>query len=406
MSRKSKIVLVSALVPSLFAIAAALWFFLIVPHQAAAASPASSVEIVEVERITKSEGIEISGNIEPVNSADLAFPIAGYIDAVYVSEGDIVDAGEVVAVLEDSQYLYDLAEVDVEIDTENVTGTKRNLDLLELKRVMTVSALDDTRLTTTISGIVTSIDAEAGDYVTAQAAGSEDDVVVRIIDRSSMKATVEVDELDAPYLAEGQKVEFQFDAYPDLEIFGEVSFVPLEARETTQGIAVLDAEVTIYDPPAEILPYFTFAGEIFLDDSEEILLIPSDAVTTRGNRTMVMLAMSPEEAEAARAERTESGAQERTPPEGAAGGPAGMTAIPDLPEGYTVIPTQVTVSEYSSGKVQVLSGLEAGDQVVVITATGTAADAASEEEEGGTNVMDLLGMSSRPGGGGPPPGGN
>ena len=108
-----------------------------------------------------------------------------------------------------------------------------------------------------------------------------------------MTALVEVDELDAPYLAIGQTVLFQFDAYPDLEVIGEVSLVPLEARTTTQGIAVLDTEVTILDPPEEILPYFTLAGEIFLDDSEAVLLIPEDAVITRGDRSCLKQPPSP-----------------------------------------------------------------------------------------------------------------
>ena len=259
---------------------------------------------------------------------------------------------------------------------------------------MKVSALEDTRLKSTISGIVTSVEAERGDYVRAQQAGSETDVVVRVIDRSTMTAAVEVDELDAPYLKAGQKVAFQFDAYPDLEIFGEVSFVPLEARETSQGIAVLDTEVAIYDPPSEILPYFTFSGEIFLDDSEEILLLPEDAVTKRGDRTMVMRVMSLEEA---------AGIGK---PQGAAGGTAVLISDLDLPEGYTVVPTQVTVTKYGSGKVQLLSGLEAGERVIIPTSGGVAAAAASDKDTS-KSFLDLLGMPSGggPGGGGPPPGG-
>ena len=401
MTRKATKILISAAVPLFIGIVAVVWFLLVIPHRAAASIPKDQVEIVEVEKLSKVEGIEISGNIEPTNSADLAFPIAGYIDAVYVQVGDLVATGETVAVLKDSQYRYDLASVDVEIDKENVTGTQRNLELLKLKREMTVSALEDTRLKSTISGIVTSVEGEKGDYVRAQQAGSETDVVVRVIDRSTMTAAVEVDELDAPYLKAGQKVAFQFDAYPDLEIFGEVSFVPLEARETTQGIAVLDAEVAISNPPSEILPYFTFSGEIFLDDSEEILLLPEQAVTTRGDRTMVMRLMLLEETAG-------TGKPQRSSPSegGAAGGPAALMADLVLPEGYTVVPTQVSVTKYGSGKVQVLSGLAAGERVIIPTSTGVVASAASDKEES-KSFLDLLGMPSGggPGGGGPPPGG-
>jgi multidrug efflux pump subunit AcrA (membrane-fusion protein) len=395
-TRKKRILLLSIISPAFLAAALVIWFLVIETGETQAKSSELSMEIVTVEVLSSREGIEISGNIEPANASDLAFPIAGYIEQVYVDEGDYVEAGTVLAVLEDSQQRYNLAEVDVEIDTENVTGTRRNLDLLELKREMTLASLEDTRLSSTISGLVTSVDAEIGDYVTAQQAGSDKDIVVRIIDRSSMKATVEVDELDAPYLSTGQIVEFQFDAYPDLEVIGEVSMVPLEARETSQGIAVIDAEVIIADPPAEILPYFTFAGEIFLDEQEQILLIPAGSVVTRGERTMVMKIVSADET---------GSEQER---------PAGEGPDLQLPAGFTAVPVQVSVSEYSSGKVRVLKGLEAGDRVVVTSAGSGAVGVDDADEKGGTNVMELLGMPSggtggRPGGGpgaGPPPGGH
>ena len=414
MTRISKIVLMTAVPSALAAGGLALWFLVFSPQGAAAATPGSITEIVEVERLVTQESIEISGNIEPVHAADLAFPIAGYIDAIYVDVGDTVGIGTILAKLEDSQQRYDLASVEMEIDTENVTGTQRNIDLLELKLEMTRESLEDTRLTSTMKGLVTSVDAEAGDYVTALTAGTSADVVVRVIDRSAMIATVEVDELDAPFLRVGQLVEFQFDAYPDLEVSGEVSSVPLEARTTSQGIAVLDTEVIIRHPPVEILPYFTFAGEIFLADEQDILLLPEEAVITIGSRTMVLMVMSDAEAEEMMAERmaargTVAGGAGETGTRPAPGGGVTAGADPDLPAGLTAVPVPVTVRDYGAGKVQVTDGLEEGDRIVVITPLdGTAGDAAGERESGSANVLEMLGMPSGPGSrggsGGPPPG--
>ena len=292
MTRRFKIVLY-LIIPVLIIISAVI-FYLLAGRTAEMDVSVEEVQpsIVEVEVLTMREGIEISGNIEPAASADLAFPIAGYIEKILVSVGDRVSFGETVAILEDSQQRFNLSEVDVEIDTELVSGTQRNLELLDLKREMKATELEDTRLKSTISGVVTEVYADAGDFVTAQQAGSASDVILRVIDRSSMMALVEVDELDAPYLSLGQRVEFQFDAYPDLLVSGEVSMIPMEARVTSQGIAVLDTEVVIENPPAEILPYFTFAGEIYLEADEDILLIPANAVMSRGERTLAFVVVS------------------------------------------------------------------------------------------------------------------
>jgi multidrug efflux pump subunit AcrA (membrane-fusion protein) len=381
--------------------------------EVAVSSGNSEPEIVEVELLSRREGIEVSGNIEPVDAVDLAFPIAGYIERVLVSVGDYVNAGETVAVLEDSQQRFNLAEVDVEIDQESVSGTQRNLELLELKKKMKAAELEDTRLKSTISGIVTGVYADPGDFVTAQQAGSAADVIVRVINREAMIATVEVDELDAPYLSQGQRVEFQFDAYPDLSVSGEVSMIPLEARVTSQGIAVLDTEVSIPDPPQEILPFFTFAGEIFLDAEEDILLIPVDAVMERGDRKMVFTVVSREEADAARGEKAAAGATGGGPGGGAVPGGMGGGGVPGggaltdiaLPEGLGIVPTQVAVSEFSTAQFQVLSGLKAGDRILVLPREGSV-DTGAEKDSGGTNILDLLGLPSGgpgsrlPGGGG------
>jgi len=392
-SRKSKLILSVS-----FAVVIAASGVLIIRMKAASAAVEHTAEagqpaIVDVEVLTKRDGIEISGNIEPSASADLAFPIAGYIDRILVSIGDKVSPGETVAVLEDSQQRFNLAEVDVEIDTELVSGTQRNLELLDLKRKMKATELEDTRLKSTISGVVTDVYADPGDFVTAQQAGSAADTVIRVIDRSSMKALVEVDELDAPYLSQGQRVAFQFDAYPDLAVTGEVSMIPLEARVTSQGIAVLDTEVIINDPPPEILPFFTFSGEIFLDADEDILLIPVEAVMERGERKMVFTVVSAEEADEARGEKSAAGASGGGMGGGGAPGSGGALAGIDLPEGIGMIPTAVTVSNFSSTQLQVLSGLKAGDRILIIPPESSSA-AVSEKDSGGTNVLDLLGLPS------------
>ncbi len=409
LTRKSKIILILTIIPVLIAVALLTYLFLFRTEETASVSAVGPALIVEVEVITKREGIEISGNIEPANSVDLAFPIAGYIDAVFVSEGDVVRADEVVAILEDSQQRYNLAEVDVEIDAEVISGTRRNLDLLSLKRDMTETELEDTRLSSTIAGVVSGVYLDVGDFVTDQKSGDDKDVVVRVIDRSFMTATVEVDELDAPYLSLGQLVEFQFDAYPDIEVRGVVSTIPLEARVTPQGIAVLDTEVTIDDPPEEILPFFTFAGEIFLSGDEDILLIPSDAVMERGERSIAFVVLPSEYADAAMAERRDAAGGE-----GSGGGTGPGGGVPgggsfgdlELPEGYSVVPTPISVKEYGSSSVQVISGLKAGDKVLVLPAVGES-NSLAEEESGSTNFLELLGLP--PGGpgssGGPGSGG-
>ena len=359
---------------------------------AEAPSPSQEATFALVEAVHSEEGIEVSGNIEPVDAADLAFPIAGYIEEIHVSVGDVISEGDVVAVLEDSQQRYDLAQVQMEIDTEVITGTRRNLDLLDLKLTMQKTELEDTRLKSTISGVVTAVDVVKGDYVTAQQAGSDKDIVTRVIDRTSMVATVEVDELDAPRLKEGLVVDFEFDAYPDLAIEGVVSEVPLEARQTTQGIAVLDVELSIDSPPNVILPNFTFSGVIRLGGDSVQLVVPEAAVVEGRGRTMVFKALP---AEMAGEDTQKMGAN------GASGTPAGkgLALLPPLPKGYTAQPVEVQTVNLGNGTYAITGDISEGDEVVLVP-TETALTQNSNESEG-TSVMELMGFPSKAGGGRP-----
>ena len=57
---------------------------------------------------------------------------------------------------------------------------------------------------------------------------------------------------------------------------------------TTQGIGVVNVELTIDNPPASLKPGYSFEGTIASEGEVEMLLIPQAAVTTgRGGLTTV-----------------------------------------------------------------------------------------------------------------------
>lgn len=108
-----------------------------------------------------------------------------------------------------------------------------------------------------------------------------------IIDRSRLKATVEIDEIDMQYVKLGQKAVLYFDSYSESSIDAEVSYIPMLGRYTNQGIGVMDVELTIADPPVTIAPGYTFEGSITSEGETKLILLPQSAVTTtRGGSTV------------------------------------------------------------------------------------------------------------------------
>ena len=122
--------------------------------------------------------------------------------------------------------------------------------------------------------MVASVDVSVGDYFDA---GSS---AMTIIDRSTLKATVEIDEIDMMYVEVGQKAVLYFDSYPDSSIEAVVEYIPMIGRYTNQGIGVMDVELKIPNPPATIAPGYTFVGSITIEGETKILLVPQSAITT------------------------------------------------------------------------------------------------------------------------------
>ena len=311
-----------------------------------AAAQAAPLRTWTVQAVTREAVIDVTGHFEPVESEDIGFAGSGKISRVFVKEGDRVKARDLIAELDQSAERYDLANLDFKIEKAKISGSKSELALLQLEWEMKVAELEEKKVWTTISGIVSEVDIRAGEYVKT---GDSISTVVRIIDVSALKAEVEIDELDVPSVAVGQKVSFHVDALPELQVEGRVSWLPREGRVTSEGIAVLDAEVRIDDPPPQLLPGYAFSAQIRVSEPQTVLVLDRQAVVERDGKSVVLLL------------------------------PAGQGGPPT--------PREVRTAAWEDGKVRVLSGLAAGDRVAAASG-GTGAAAA----QGGSNPLSILGI--------------
>ena len=109
-----------------------------------------------------------------------------------------------------------------------------------------------------------------------------------IVDVSKLKATVQIDEIDMGKVALGQKAYLTFDSLPGETVEAVVTYIPMLATYTTQGIGVVDVELTIENPPKQLKPGYSFEGTIQVEGDVQMLLIPQAAITTgRGGVTTV-----------------------------------------------------------------------------------------------------------------------
>lgn len=237
-------------------------------------STVSSLSEVTVEEIEYSQTIDIGGNVESFQIQQVVFRSTGAVTGIYVKEGDRVEKGDLLATIDDTSQAYSLANIDSQIEEATIQGSKRQLELLERQRAMALNNLDYTKAYANFDGVVALVNVNEGDYFEAGTAA------MVIIDRSKLKAVVEIDEIDIQLVTEGMKAELTFDALPGRTVEARVDYIPMLGRTTNQGIGILDVDIVIEEPPSAIIPGFTFAGTISSEESKKMLVLPAAAITS------------------------------------------------------------------------------------------------------------------------------
>lgn len=250
----------------------------------AAAKPAVSLYTTEEAKVyesTYNTTIDLSGYVAPFEEQKVKFRSTGAITGVYVKAGQSVKKGDLLVTIDDTNQQYVLANLESQIEQAKIEGSARSLKLLELQKKTAENNLDYTRSYANFDGVVASVDVSVGDYFEAGASA------MTVINRSKLKATVEIDEIDMQYVKLGQKAVLTFDSLPGQNVEAVVTYIPMIGRYTTQGIGVMDVKITIDDPPAGLAPGYTFEGRIDVEGEISMVLVPQAAVTTRRGTSTV-----------------------------------------------------------------------------------------------------------------------
>lgn len=252
------------------------------------ASPGGAPGEYVVSKEQLAPAIEVSGNILPVREQDFKAPGDGLITEVFVKEGQAVPGGMLLGSLDASREQFELKQQQFAIDQELFSGNVRRVELLREEYKVKEEAIAKRRFTSRFPGKISQVGGKAGDFLRAG------DLFVRVIDTTSLRAKVELVEADVPWVKVGQKVRFTFPAVPGVHAEGFVKSLGTEGRINQRGLPVLDAELLIPLPPVEVIPPFSFVGEIETGESGEVLVLDALAVFQEEGQTKVRMAGSAE----------------------------------------------------------------------------------------------------------------
>ena len=228
--------------------------------------------------------IEISGTVAAAQEQTLQALSDGTVTAVFVKAGDTVKKGDVIIQLDDSEQVYNLEKQEYSMATKKVTGSARELKLMETERLALIQKVNDRKVVATFDGIIADLDVAVGDSLEAK------DEIGTLVNVDYLTAEVEIAETDVSKLEVGQKVEFTFPAYSSETVYGYVTGWPAIGEVTSRGATIVNAKVRIDDYPSQILPNFSFTGKIQISPTEEYVVVERYAIGYENKQAYVVLA--------------------------------------------------------------------------------------------------------------------
>ena len=354
------------------------------------------VQTTKVSREKIVQTVNGTGKIEPRTQVKISADVSARITKLAVKEGQWVEKGAFLLELDRDRYLAAVesgeasvrsaqanaalvgqnmqnAEKEYErskallargMEAQSIFDAKQNAYQVEVPRhkaaleqvAQTRAALkqarDDLSKTTIyapMSGTVSELNKELGEM--ALGSQFQSDVILVIADLSQMEAQVNVDENDIVNITPGQPADIQVDALSGPGLHGTVREIGSSANQsgagTTQQKTEFEIKISITDPPKNLRPGMTATADIVTKTNEHALSVPLQCVALRTVDQLVRKGEKRKDAEKRyKADRD------------------GFVEVVFGVEKGKAVARQVTTGIQSEDRIEILSGLKEGDEVV------------------------------------------
>ncbi|MBI5021305.1 MAG: efflux RND transporter periplasmic adaptor subunit [Ignavibacteriales bacterium] len=247
-----------------------------------------SVSVTKAGKQTIASTRSMVGTIAANNDVAIISETSGKVIAVHAEVGQHVIAGATIVQVDDelkkAAYIsaetnYEKAKKDLErfemlykqnsATEQQIEGARLAIKAAEAQYIAARRQYNDTKISTPISGIVTSRTVDVGTYV------SNNMPVANVVDISRLKVKINVSESDAFCLKVGDKVQVGTDVYPGIKYAGKIKSISSKADEAH----TYPVEVTLENSKQHPLKAGMFGRISFTSKGNtEILAIPREAL--------------------------------------------------------------------------------------------------------------------------------
>lgn len=265
-----------------------------------------------------------SGNVIVDSSANVDPTITGTVANLFVSVGDKVEKGQFLFDIENddlslgvtqayASYLSSLQSLESakankkEASKNYKDSSSKNKSIMKQKLEASESSITsaeenvraalegyqikkqdyaDKKVTAPISGTVNEINIKNGDDLSKLSSGSSREVPIIIGDLGTMKAQVEVSEVDIASVVIGQSATLTFNALDDFTTTGKVE--KIDSLGTLEsGVVTYNVTISFDSLDSRIRPEMNVSASIITDSKQDAITVPSSAIKTEGKKYYV-----------------------------------------------------------------------------------------------------------------------
>jgi RND family efflux transporter MFP subunit len=258
-------------------------------------TPTTQVRTTRVTRGDVRQVLTVPGEVTPANSQVLAFSAGGRLIDLSVRTGDQVTQGRALASIDPAPLKIALAQAQVDYQIKQDALNKLKLNALpnstdvkqaEIDLQSADSALKKAQADLTgammlapFSGRVLSVTGKVGDTVAANTA------VVEMADLSQLEVQTTIGQQDVTAVQAGQSATLAFDARSGETFTGKVSRV-VPKKASTSGAVNYTVFVSVDKAPAGLLPGMTADADIIIAERKNVLILPRRSIRATANATI------------------------------------------------------------------------------------------------------------------------
>lgn len=176
----------------------------------------------------------------------------------------------------------EVLEDKIDVAEEEIALAEKNLEASSASYQNTLKDAAQRKVTAPISGTVNEINIKNGDDLGKISSTTTKQSPIIIGDLNTLKAEVQVNEVDIAKVSVGQKAMLKFDSLDGLTVSGKVEKID-SLGTTTQNVVTYDVTIGFDTLDSRIKPEMSVSASIINDVKQGVFIIPSSAVKMEGN---------------------------------------------------------------------------------------------------------------------------